>query len=153
MSATDAAYRLARRYPGGVAALAARMAANANTLQHKVNPNAKGHRLSLAEAEEMTAFSQDPEIAEALALACGHVCIPVSSGNAGELAENIAAVGQEFGDVMKATLMAIEDGRVTARELAEYDRQFHQFLGAAVSLRTKLEEKIPKAPELKLAER
>src|SRR5690242_18137866 len=99
MSTNDAAYRLAHRYPGGIAALAARMGANANTLQHKFNPNAGTHRLTLDEAEQATVFSQDPEIAQALAAVCGHVCIPVAvpESLAGkELADKVALVARDF---------------------------------------------------------
>lgn len=148
MSATDAAYRLAHRYPGGVAALAARLGMSANTLQHKLNPHCSTHHLYLSDAEALTALTGDPEIAQALAFACGHVCIPAPSviGADGALAERIASVGREFGDVMRATLDAIADGRVTQRELAEYDAQFHEFLAAAVGLRQKLVELIPRPP-------
>ena len=155
MSATDAAYRLAHRYPGGVVALAARMGLNANTLQHKLNPNSPGHHFYLADAELATALTGDAEIAQALALACGHVCVPVMpyTSLAGvELASRVAKLGAEFGDMMRATLDAVADNRVTSRELAEYDDQFNDFLAAAVALRADLAKMIPRHPDhLKVA--
>ncbi len=148
MSAVDAVYRLAHRYPGGIPALAARMRRNPDSLQNKINPNQAGAHVYIQEAEEMTAFSGDPEIAQAMAMACGHVCIPVPpTGGEGEFATEIAAVGKEFGDVMEATVKAIDDGRVTSRELAEYDRQFNELLAAAVRLRAQLVKLVPKPPE------
>lgn len=151
MSAEDAAYRVAHAYPGGIPSLALRMGVNVNTLQHKVNPNASTHALYLRDAELMTAFSGDPQIAQALAIACGHVCIPVlaSAAGGGMLAERIAATGKEFGDVMSATLAAIADGRVTSRELAEFDTQFAEFLAAAVALRANLRDLVPQAPAVR----
>lgn len=148
MSATDAAYRLAHRYPGGVPALAARLGVSPNTLAHKLNPHCTTHHLYLSDAEALTALTGDPEIAQALAFACGHVCVPAPAAldAGGVLAERIAACGREFGDVMKATLDAIADGRVTQREPAEYDAQFHEFLAAAIGLRQKLVELIPRPP-------
>jgi hypothetical protein len=153
MSVKDAVHRLVHRHPGGIPALAARMAVNPRTLQNKVNPNQPGHHVYIEDAELMTAITNDPEIAQALAFACGHVCIPVlAAAGDGEIGSEIASVGKEFGDVMKATLDAIADGRVTARELATYDRQFHEFLAAAVKLRARLKDKIPAPPpELKVA--
>jgi hypothetical protein len=152
MSAKDAVYRLAHGYPGGVVALAARMGISPNTLQHKVNPHADGHHTYIEDAEAMTVFSQDPQVAQSLALACGHVCLPVAKTGRGELAFEIAAVGKEFGDVMAATLKALEDGKVTNRELAEFDKQFQEHLAAVIRLRGELVARIPVMPEhLKVA--
>lgn len=146
MSAKDAAYRLAHAYKGGVAALAARMGMNPHSLQNKVNPNEPAH-LYVEDAELMTALSEDPQIAQALAFACNHVCIPVAPGAArGALGPEIAAVGEEFGGLMRATQEAIRDERVTPRELAEYDRRFQEFLSAAVTLRHELVRMIPMPP-------
>jgi hypothetical protein len=150
MSSLDAAKRLALKQEGGIAGLAARMGMNPNTLAHKLAAQS-GHNFFLREAELMTALTSDAEIAQAMALACGHVCIPVAATTSGALAGDIAAAGQEFGDVMRATLEAIADNRVTKRELAEYDRQFQEFLAVAVALRGKLAAMMPKGPDLKVA--
>lgn len=125
------------------------MGVNANTLQHKFNPNADSHRLTLDDAEQATVFSQDPEIAQALASACGHVCIPVKipPGLAcRELADKVAIVAKDFGEVMQATLEAIADGSVTIRELATYDAKFHALLAASVALRAELVLRVPTPP-------
>lgn len=151
MSAKDATYRLAHSYPGGVDALAARMGIPAQSLRNKVNPNGTAHTY-IEDVEAMTVFSQDPQIAQALALACGHVCIPVMAGKGGDLATEIAAVGKEFGDVMQATIKALADGRVTSRELADFDKQFAEHISAAVRLRTELASRVPQPPaELRVA--
>lgn len=153
MSVVDAAKRLALRQVGGVSGLADRMKVNANTLFHKL-AGQSGHNLFARELEAMTMLTGDPEIAQALALACGHICIPVipAAGIAGhELAERVSKLGAEFGDMMRATLDAIADGRVTLRELAEFDSQFNDFLAAAVALRADLNGRIPRSPELKVA--
>lgn len=154
MSAKDAVYRLVHGYPGGVAAMAARMGVNAHSLQNKVNPNEPAAHTYIEDAEMMTAISGDAQVAQALASACGHVCLPVKPlpdlANK-ELAEKIALAGKEFGDVMAATLSAIHDGRVTQRELAEFDRQFLEQVSAAVAVRAELERMIPLPPSLKVA--
>lgn len=153
MSVVDAAKRLALRQAGGISGLAGRMQVNSNTLFHKL-AGQSGHNLFARELEAMTLLTGDPEIAQALAMVCGHVCIPVTpaEGLAGaELALKVSKLGAEFGEMMRATLDAIADGRVTTRELAEYDDQFHDFLAAAVALRTDLAAKIPRAPDLKVA--
>jgi hypothetical protein len=154
MSTKDAAYRLAHRYPGGVEALAARMRVNPNTLQHKLNPNAPGHHLYLEDAEAMTAFTGDPDIAQAMALACNHVCIPVAPlamKAGGELARDVARVAAEFGELMAAIEAAIADGMITARDLALFDDKFNDLLAGAVALRADLAAKMPKPAHLKVA--
>jgi hypothetical protein len=146
MSAEDAFFRIVHAYPGGVAALAPRMGKNPNTLQHEANPNDPTHKPKLADAELVTGLTGDPQIAQAMALACGHICLPVAAGRRGELAAEIAAVGKEFGDVMQATLKALEDGKVTHRELGEFDKQFQEHLSAVIRLRGELVARIPQAP-------
>lgn len=149
MSVIDAAKRLALRQDGGVSGLAGRMGINASTFAHKL-AGQEGFNLFLREAEAMTLHTNDPEIAQAFAFLCGHVCIPViADAAAGELGGDIAAVGREFGELMAATQEAIKDGHVTARELAEYDRQFQEFLEMAVRLRAHLKAKIPAPPGIR----
>lgn len=149
MSALDAARRLALRQPGGIAAVAVRLGRNYNTLAHELNANNQGHKFGLGDAELLTSMTGDAEIAHALATACGHVCIPVAlpaSSAHVEVAERIAAAGKEFGDVMRSVLDAIADGRVTDRELAEFDRQFLELVSASVALRATLAKMQPARP-------
>ncbi len=154
MSAKDAVYRLVHKFPGGVAAMAARMQVNPHSLQNKVNPNEPGAHVYIEDAEAMTAISGDPQVAQALATSCGHICLPVKPmqdiANK-DLAAKIALAGKEFGDVMAATLAAIGDGRVTMRELAEFDRQFLEQISAGVAVREELARMVPQAPSLKVA--
>ena len=151
MGVIDAAKRLALRAKGGVSGVAERIGVNPNTLAHKLAGQA-GHNLFARELEALTLDDGDHEIAQELAYLCGHVCIPVvPRAAAGELGRDIAAVGKEFGDLMRATQDAIADGTVTARELAEYDSQFADFVSVAVALRNDLKKRIPAPPDLKVA--
>lgn len=145
MSAVDAAYRLAHRYPGGVPALAARAGMSPNTLQHKLNPHCATHHLYIEDAELLTALTGAPDIAHALALACSHVCVPVAAHAASaDATQCIATLVREFADVAQAAADALRDGRVTRRELARYDEQFAELVSAAVELRERLAALMPR---------
>lgn len=147
-----AAKRLAVRQERGISGMAEMIGVNPTTLSHKLDRQGSAN-LFVTEIEQMTSVSRDPEIAQALAFLCDHVCIPVAPMvEHGELGREIVAVGKEFGDLMQATQQAIEDRRVTTRELAHFERQFMELISAAVMLRTKLKSMIPApAAELKVA--
>ena len=59
LDVADAAYHTAHDFPGGVPALAQRMAMSANTLAHKVGLNNTTHHLTLREATAMQEVTGD----------------------------------------------------------------------------------------------
>lgn len=151
----DVVKRFARRQKGGISGVADRIGVNGNTLTHKLAEQA-GHNLFATEVEGIALDApNDPEIAQYFARLCSHVCIPVPvlpevAGK--DLAEHVARVGTEFGDVMRAVSQAIKDGRVSRRELAEFDRQYNELLAVGALLRSDLEMMMPAAPpQLKVA--
>lgn len=149
----DVVKRVCLRQKGGISGVASRIGANPNTLTHKLAEQS-GHNLFASEVEAVALDApQDPELAQYFARLCNHVCIPVLPRLAdAELGKDIVAVGKEFGDLMAATQEAIADGRVTSRELAEFDCQFMELISAAAALRADLKKRIPAAPpELKVA--
>lgn len=74
MSVADAAYHTAHGYPGGIAALAARMGVSVNTLTHKANPNNDTHHLRPDELLAMQYLSGDVRILHAMAAQLGYTC-------------------------------------------------------------------------------
>jgi hypothetical protein len=79
----DAAYHTVHNYPGGVSALAPRVAMSANTLTHKVNPHNTTHHLSLREAVTLQHMSGDASILQAMAAALGYTCTRATPDQAG----------------------------------------------------------------------
>lgn len=99
----DAAYNVAHGYPGGVAALAARMGVNAATLTAKVNQQNTTHHLSVREAVAMQHFSGNHAILHAMAEALGYTCsrnTPDQSG--GDPTEAIMRLEVAHADLMRA---------------------------------------------------
>ena len=83
MSIDDAIYHTVHGYPGGVAALAARMGVSPNTLTHKVNPNNTTHHLHPRELVAMQHLSGDASVLHAMAAALGYNCTPAVPDQAG----------------------------------------------------------------------
>lgn len=116
MDVLDAAYHTAHGYEGGVAGLAARMHTrtargelvpmNANTLQHKVNPNNHTHHVFLREGRDMMVLSDNYSILHALAADTGHVAIRVSLDCTGMTMQKVGVMVKEFSDVLEAVTQA-----------------------------------------------
>lgn len=83
MSVADAIYHTVHRYPGGVAALAARMGVPASTLTHKANPNNSDHFMRPDQLEAIQVLSGDHAVLHAMAAALGMVCTPAVPDQSG----------------------------------------------------------------------
>ncbi|WP_083004835.1 phage regulatory CII family protein [Halomonas sp. GT] len=59
-------YHAARDYPGGGKAIAAVYGLPATTLQHRLNPNADNHKLSIDDLEHVLEATRDPRILDSL---------------------------------------------------------------------------------------
>lgn len=61
-----ALYHAARDYPGGGKAIAAVYGLPATTLQHRLNPNADTHKLTIDDVEHVLEATRDPRILDSL---------------------------------------------------------------------------------------
>lgn len=127
-----AAYHLAHSFPGGIAALALRMAVSPNTLTHKVNPNTATHRLTLSEAVDMQVTSGSAAILHAMASALGYVVHRATPDHAGgNPTEALVRASVDWADLVRAAgepiaRMAVDPAaRPTGNELrkVEYHAQ------------------------------
>lgn len=151
----DVVKRVALKQKGGISGVAQRIGVNPHTLTNKLAEQS-GHNLFASEVEATALDAPDnSEIAQYFARICGHICIPVPvlpEVMGSDLAEHVARAGTEFGDVMRALLTAMKDRKVTKRELAEFDRQYSEFLAVGALLRADLVARMPQQPpELKIA--
>lgn len=142
----DAAYHTAQAYPGGVAALAARMGTSPNTLQHKVNPNNTTHRLTLDEVEMIATFTGDNRIAQALAAINGMVCVQRTAKPKTTPVGQAMDIVKEFGEVLGTVNTAVSDGVVTLTEMRECEREVAELMAALNTTLGMLRSMMPKAP-------
>lgn len=103
MDIADAIYHLVHSYPGGVAALAARMGVPASTLTHKANPNNTTHHAHPKELIAMQHLSGNAAPLHSMAAALGYACtraLPDASG--GDPVEAFMHLQLAIGDYTRA---------------------------------------------------
>jgi hypothetical protein len=125
MSVLDAALYLVKSYPGGYESLAPRVGKPASTLRHEVEATGSA-KLGLLTAELMTIHSGNPCIVQALAHAAGGVFLPGLPAGSSADDLTLLAVSDAIGEVGKlvtAFSESIADGRVTANELRNIERE------------------------------
>ena len=142
----DAAYHTAHSYPGGVPALALRMAMSENTLAHKVSLNNTTHHLSLREAVAMQELTGDVRILHGMAGALGYACISLRSEAASTTLEQVMHMAKEFGEVLGSVNQAVADGRVTPNEMYDCERQAAELTAALNGVLASVRAMMPKAP-------
>lgn len=111
----DAAYTMAYAYPGGVAALAARMGVSRNTLKHKLNPNNDTHHLTLREAVVMQQMAGSAAILNAMADELGYVCtLATPDATGGDPLMCLVALNSTMADLMRALGDPLDAGKGAA---------------------------------------
>jgi hypothetical protein len=100
----DAFYNTVHGYPGGVAALAARMGMSPNTLTHKANPNTASHHASPRELIDAQLFSGNFAVLHAMADALGHTCTRATPDQAGgDPVDTFTRMQVAYADFCRAT--------------------------------------------------
>ena len=134
----DAAFHLAHDYPGGATALAARMGKNPGTFCHELTATGSA-KLGLLDAGKMTLLTGNRAILNAFAAECGCIVLPLPEHQAGvDTFAQLATTAREFGEFVASVANAAQDGRVTANELAQVDRELAEMLAAAQDIRATL---------------
>ncbi len=124
LAVQDAIYHTVHGYPGGVAALAARMGLPPGTLTHKANPNNTTHHMRPDELVAMQHFSGNFAVLQAMAAALGHAASPAMPTQAGgDPAQSLVQLQVAFADLIRAAadplqrLVADPQECVTSNEL------------------------------------
>ena len=124
----DAAFNLIHDYPGGANALAPRIGKNATSLCHEARGQGTA-KLGLSDALKMSVLTGDARILNAFAGELGYAVIPLSPVAAGEGGiERLAQLAAEFAGVVQTTAKALADGRVTATELRNVEREWSELV-------------------------
>lgn len=140
----DALYNLARRYPGGLEALAQRMGKSYNVLRNKLRPDIETHHVTFEEMSEITELCQgahvrDPMLAlDAVEWRMGRVAFPMpeidDGGDQGHLATALGdAIGRIGAVAEKVSESIRNDGVIDCNEHDEIEKLFQECL-RAVSL-------------------
>lgn len=151
----DALYKIARAYPGGIEALAARMGKSTNTLRNKLQPHISTHYVSFEEVSEIVELCAGAGVPDALlplrSLNWRHglvsFAIPSSDNLSDEqLSMTVCRVMKEAGDVAASVGDAMSDGRISLEEMDRIEREFSEAMGALGAWRERVRERFATAP-------
>lgn len=145
MDVRDAAYLIAHHYPGGVAALAARMGVNPGVLQNKLNPNNDTHHLRLDESVLLQQVAGSPAILHAMAQQLGFTCVratPAQDG--GDPVEAFMALAMAHADFTRAVADALHGKEtVSKNELRRATDMANDLIATVGALVSVLAQRVP----------
>lgn len=132
-------YHAARDYPGGGKAIAAIYGLPATTLQHRLNPNADTHKLSIDDLEHVLEATRDPRILDALlSLVPGAHWFEYqeSTDNCCEqqLLNSVANLSSQVSELLTRISEHRRDGVYHAHEKAELEKLKCQLFGSVQAL-------------------
>lgn len=142
----DAAYHTAHDFPGGVPALAQRMAQSANTLNHKVSLRNSTHHLMLVESVKMQEIAKDYRVLHAMAATLGHVAISMRTTD-GMTMECVRGMVKEFSDMLAAVTLAEADTTITPNEFLACEREAAELIASINALVASMRGRLPRGRE------
>lgn len=122
MNPKDAFHQTVHGYPGGVEALAVRIGMTAAVLRNKANPNHGYNKPSLDDVDQVMGITGDHRVLHALAGNHGYVCVRMEDDVAPSdmaVLEIMTKCWSTNGDFGAAVNRALEDGRITQREIEQ----------------------------------
>lgn len=150
----EALYNLARKYPGGVEALALRLGRSANVLYKQLSPGVDTHHLSpddflrIIEMCAEVGMEDAPVPLHALCFRLGHVAVRLPSLNADldTLYKDVLVMLSEEGAVSQGIQDAFSErgdggNRLTAAELANIESHIERSMATLAAIRGELREK------------
>lgn len=146
----DALYIGARKYPGGVEALAQRLGISPNVLRNKLRPAIDTHHANFEEVSAIIECLEEAHVPEAyLALQAfnwrhGHVAVrlPSSEVAGGELFAKVLRIMDTEGRLANEISQAlVGDNRIDNTELNRIESQLQQSIEALAGLREKVRAK------------
>ena len=147
MNQHDALYTVARRYPGGLEALASKIGISANVLRNKLSPTISSHYPSFEEVSLIVECCHKAGVSDAhlplhaMLMRHGMAAFVVPQPDCvgrDDLSQTVCRVMSEVGAVAEAVSSALMDGVVTAAEADLIEREFHSALSALGAWRARL---------------
>jgi hypothetical protein len=149
MNQHDALYTVARKYPGGVDALAKELDISPNVLRNKLAPTIFSHHPTFEEVSRIVECCHKAGMADAhlplhaMLVRHGMAAFVVpqpEQARQDDLSQTVCRVMSEVGDVAEAVSDALRDGVVTALEADLIEREFHAALSALGAWRARLRQ-------------
>jgi len=149
MNQHDALYTVARKFPGGVDALAKELDISPNVLRNKLAPTVGSHYPSFEEVSRIVECCHKAGMADAhlplhaMLVRHGMAAFVVpqpEQARQDDLSQTVCRVMSEVGDVAEAVSDALRDGVVTALEADLIEREFHAALSALGAWRARLRQ-------------
>jgi Phage regulatory protein CII (CP76) len=149
MNQHDALYTVARKYPGGLEALARELGMSVNVLRNKLAPTIASHYPSFEEVSLIVERCHQAGVPDAhlplhaLLVRHGMAAFVVpqpESARQDDLSQTVCRVMSEVGAVAEAVSSALIDGRVTPLEADLIERKFQSALSALGAWRARLRE-------------
>lgn len=140
MNRRDAALHLARRYPGGIEAVAARMGKRPDTLRKELT-GVEGYKWGVEDEELLVSLCQAAGVPDCLAplnaaaANAGALVIPLPAqdGMSGGAWACLATAVEKFGTLARDYGAAFADNVITANELRTIERDFGCVVAAGQS--------------------
>lgn len=133
MDITRALYRAVHAWPLGTDALAAALNMSRTSLLHKVNPAYPGAHPSPEEGLAIMQTTGDHGAHHTQGALLGYIHLPAPSlltTGSDETAAELAASVREFGEFITRAASDLADGRCTANELANIEREGGEAMAA-----------------------
>ncbi len=153
MNQHDALYTVARRFPGGLEALASTIGISANVLRNKLSPTIASHYPSFEEVSVIVEHCHKAGVEDAhlplhaMLMRHGMAAFVVPQPDCvggDDLSQTVCRVMSEVGAVAEAVSGALRDGVVTIVEADLIEREFHSALSAMGAWRARLKMKADK---------
>jgi hypothetical protein len=147
MNQHDALYTVARKYPGGLDALARELGMSSNVLRNKLSPAISSHYPSFEEVSLIVDCCHRAGVPDAhlplhaLLVRHGMAAFVVPQpehAQQDDLSQTMCRVMSEVGAVAQAVSTALIDGVVTPLEADLIEREFHAALSALGAWRARL---------------
>lgn len=151
MNQHDALYTVARKYPGGMDALARELDISPNVLRNKLAPTIFSHYPSFEEVSRIVECCHKAGVPDAhlplhaLLVRHGMAAFVVPQpGHTQEddLSQTVCRVMSEVGALAEAVSDALRDGTVTTAEADLIEREFHAALSALGAWRARLRAQV-----------
>lgn len=146
----DALYKAARKYPGGVEALAGRMHLTSAVLYNKLRPGVDTHHTNFEEVSEIIENLQETKVAEAdlpVQAFCwrhGFAAVKLSvdePATSGELLKMICKVMQDEGEVAAAISTALSDDWISPEEQERIELTIRHAVQGLLELEKRVHER------------
>jgi hypothetical protein len=147
MNQHDALYTVARKYPGGLEALARELGMSVNVLRNKLAPTIASHYPSFEEVSLIVERCHAAGVPDAhlplhaLLVRHGMAAFVVpqpDTARQDDLSQTVCRVMSEVGAVAEAVSSALIDGKVTSAEADLIERKFQSALSALGAWRARL---------------